>query len=152
MAREKVSNEIIAQVLTQSASNLEKALEKHCKSIEEVTKTKVQVDTTEMQKEKKEIDVNISDFKQFLNNYAVNLHKTEKPLKRAEKIAFYTLISSVAFAIGVALIIYFKVSADNEQKLKAKFVDEVLFESENKSNFIKLYDKWKIKEEKAIKK
>ena len=143
MAREKVSNEIIAQVLTQSVSNLEKALEKHHKSIEQATSSKIQVDITEIEQEKHEIKANIADFKQVFNNYLVKFSKIEKPLKMAQKISLYTMLSAVAFAIGVGLIIYFKTSADNEQISKAKFVDEVLFESEQKENFKKLYESWK---------
>lgn len=146
MAREKVSNEIIAQVLTQSVSNLEKALEKHHKSLIQVMSSKIQVDVTELRKEKSDIAANLSDFKQVLNERLVKIEKAEKPLKTANKIAFYTVISAVAFVIGVVLILYFKSTADNEQELKAKFVDKVLFEGEHKENFKKLYENWKNKQ------
>ena len=143
MAREKVSNEIIAQVLTQSVSNLEKALEKHHKSLIQAMSSKIQVDVSELRKEKSDITANLSDFKQVLNERLVKIEKAEKPLKTANKIAFYTVVSTVAFVVGAVLILYFKSTADDEQKLKAKFVDEVLFTSENKDNFMKLYDRWK---------
>lgn len=52
-------------------------------------------------------------------------------------------MAGVLFLTTTILVIYFKATADSEQKLKAEFVDEVLFTSENKDNFMKLYDRWK---------
>lgn len=143
MAREKVSNEIIAQVLTQSVSNLEKALEKHHKSLIQVMSSKIQVDATELRKEKSDITANLSDFKQVLNERLGKIEKAEKPLKTANRIVIWTVLAGVLFLVTTILVIYFKTTADEEQKLKAKFVDEVLFTSENKDNFMKLYDRWK---------
>lgn len=145
MAKERLSNEIIAQVLTQSISNLEKTLKAHQGKIEQLAKEPIPINTKELREIYTDITKNTKNIEQNLNQYRAELQKVDSPLKLARKVLLYAILFTVLVLVSITVTIWLINQPTAEEKLKAKFLDEVFFEGEHKDNRIKYYEEWKKK-------
>lgn len=145
MAKERLSNEIIAQVLTQSIANLEKTLKAHQGKIEQLAKEPIPINTKELREVYTDITKNTKNIEQNLNQYKAELQKVDSPLKLARKVLLYAILFMVLVLVSVTVTIWLMNQPTTEEKLKAKFLDEVFFEGEHKGSRIKYYEEWKKK-------
>lgn len=145
MAKERLSNEIIAQVLTQAIANLEKTLKTHQGKIEQLSKEPIPIDAQELRGVHSEIIENAKNIEQNLAKYKTNFEKTQKPLELARKVLLYAVLFTFLVLVSVTVTIWLMNRPTAEEKLKAKFLDEVFFEGEHKDNRIKYYEEWKEK-------
>lgn len=147
MAKERLSNEIIAQVLTQVVSNLEKTLRIHQGKIEKLTDTPLKIDVKELRQIQQSIHLKTNEIENvFAKNREVLIQSTT-PLRQAKQILFYTGIIVFLLVGGMIIWLLFNNPINEEQKVKAQFLDEVFFSGTNAEKNKKVFEQWKIEKE-----
>ena len=69
MAKERLSNEIIAQVLTKAVSSLEKTLRTHQEKIEEITEKPLSLDIKDLKEVKYDIVLKNNEIQDIFTDY-----------------------------------------------------------------------------------
>lgn len=147
MAKERLSNEIIAQVLTKAVSSLEKTLRTHQGKIEELTGKPLSIDVKELKEVKSDITLKTNEIQKVLSDYKNDFKKSASPLKMANRILFYTTTTVFLLVLGMAIWLFFNNSATETQKLKAQFLDEVFFSGKSAEQNKKAFQQWKNEKE-----
>lgn len=104
MAKQRLSNEVIAQVLTQVVEDLRKDLNKHSKLVQEMSQRKIEVKTDDFLQLVKEN-------KRIMQNYADEIKRNQEELRKSIEstqsgLKFTLILSWVAFFV-VAILFYF---------------------------------------------
>lgn len=150
MAKERLSNEIIAQVLTQAVANLEKTLRKHQETIQNVANQPISVDTKELKQAYSSFTQTANEIDKSVSMHQFHLQKAENPLKKAKTVSLYTMVIACFLAVILALevVSYFKKSITETQKQKAQFVDEVFFSGKDAQKNKAFFENWKTQKQK----
>lgn len=151
MAKERLSNEIIAQVLTKAVSSLEKTLRIHQGKIEEITEKPLSLDIKELKEIKSDIALKTNEIQSLFSNYKTYLEKSASPLKLANRVLLYTMVIVFLLVGGVVAWLVFNNSATENQQLKAQFLDEVFLNGTNAEKNKKVFEQWKNNAEKLSK-
>lgn len=151
MAKERLSNEIIAQVLTKAVSSLEKTLRTHQGKIEEITQKTLSVDVKELKEVKSDIALKTNEIQNVFSDYKTYFEKSASPLKLANRVLLYTMVIVFLLVGGMVTWLVFNNSATENQKLKAQFLDEVFFSGANAEKNKEVFEQWKNNREKPSK-
>lgn len=151
MAKERLSNEIIAQVLTQAVSNLEKTLRQHQGKIEKLTDTPLKVDVKELHYFQNSIASTSKEIETIFTKNKEALTQSATPLKQARQILLYTVLLVFLLVAGLIAWKVFDNSIIENQKQKAEFLDEVFFSGKNAEQNQKAFEQWKNNRQKPSK-